>query len=200
MFAKTLRAAGLALGLGVGLAGCVVAAGYAFTDWSLGIATSATALWVLPTVVLSVYALRRPEPAARALVLTAVGITVFAVVDAFSDAIPSDDWGPVATVMDMALVIAVSFLAARRPGRAGRLLTGVALVQFVALVVNVVMHETGALPPGPGFANAGVVLWMLLVGALFLLAATWEQTSPADGHGAPGAGGVANNDPSGVPR
>ena len=200
MFAKTLKWAGLALGLGVGVAGCLFAAGYAYTDWPLGIATGATALWVLPTVVLSVYALRRPEPAARGLLLAAVGITVVAGVDAFSDVIPSDDWGPVATVMDMALVIAVSFLAVRRPGRAGKLLTGVALVQFVALVVNVVMHETGALPPGPGFANAAVVLWVLLVGALFMLAAAWDQTSPADGHGAQGAGGVANIDPSGVPR
>lgn len=200
MFAKTLKGAGLALGLGVGLAGCLFAAGYAFTDWPLGIATGVTALWVLPTVVLSVYALRRPEPVTGVLVLAAVGITVFAVIDAFSDVIPSDDWGPVATVMDMSLVVAVSFLAVRRPGRAGKLLTGVALVQFVALVVNVVMHETGALPPGPGFTNTAVVLWMLLVGALFLLAATWEQTSRADGHGAQGAGGVASNHPSGAPR
>lgn len=200
MSARTLRWAGLALGLGVGLAGCLFAAGYAFADWPLGIATGVTALWVLPTVVLSVYALRHPEPAASVLLLAAVGITLFAVIDAFSDVIPSEDWGPVATVMDMALVIAVCFLAVRRPGGAGKLLTGFALVQFVALAVNVVMHETGALPPGPGFANAAVVLWVLLVGAMFMLAATGEQTSPVDGHGAQGAGGVANIDPRGVPR
>ena len=172
MLDKVMKWAGLALGVGVGLAGCLFAAGYAFTDWPLGLATGVTALWVVPTAVLSVYALRRPEPAARVLLCAAVGVTAFALIDAFFDVIPSDDWGPVATVMDMALVIAVSFLAVRLPGRAGRLLVGVALVQLAALVVNVVMHETGALPPGPGFANAGVVLWMLVVGALFLMAQT----------------------------
>jgi hypothetical protein len=182
MFAKTLKWAGVALGLVVGLAGCLFVAGYAFTDWSLWVAVGATALWVVPTAVLSAYALRRPESAARVLLSAAVGITLFAGVDAFSDIIPSDDWGPVTTVMDMALVIAVSFLAVRRPDRAGKLLTGVALVQFAALILTVVMHRTGALPPGPGFANPGVLLWMLLIGALFFQSSTWERTSPAGGH------------------
>jgi hypothetical protein len=44
MFAKLLRWAGLALGIGFGLAGCLFVAGYAFTDWSLGVAVGATAL------------------------------------------------------------------------------------------------------------------------------------------------------------
>lgn len=200
MFAKVLTWTGLVLGIGVGLAGGVFAAGYAFADWSPAVATAVTALWVVPTVVLSVYALRRPEPAARALLVAAAGITVFAVIDGFSDVIPSDDWGPVATVMDMALVIAVGFLAVRSTGRAGKLLTGVALVQLVGLVVNVVMHETGALPPGPGFVNPGVVLWMLVVGGLFVLAEAGEPGSPPDRTGAPDAGDVWDHDPSEVSR
>lgn len=183
MLAKTLRWAGLALGLGVGLAGCLFAAGYAFTDWSPGVATGVTALWVLPTVTLSVYALRRPEPAARWLLAAAVGITVFAVIDAFSDVIPSDDWGPVTAVMDMTLVIAASFLAVRRQAWAGKLLTTVALVQLVAFVVDGVVHESGALPPGPFFANAAVVTWLLLVGVLFVLGPASDAPRPAaDGH------------------
>jgi amino acid transporter len=177
MLAKVVKWTGLVLGVGVGLAGGIFAAGYAFTDWPLAVATAATALWVVPMVVLSVHALRRPESARRVLLVAAAGVTLFAVVDAFFDVIPSDDWGPVVTVMDLALVVAVSFLAVRRTGRAGKLLVAVALVQLVALVVNVVMHETGVLPPGPGFANAVVVLWMLVVGALFLVAGTPERGS-----------------------
>ena len=106
---------------------------------------------------------------------------MFAVIDAFLEVIPSDEWGPVVSVMDMALGVALSFLAVRRPGRAGKLLTDVALLQFVAIVVNVVMHETGALPPGPGLGNPLVVLWMLVVGVLFRLAETSER-SPATRH------------------
>lgn len=178
MFAKALKWVGLTLGLGVGLAGLLFAAGYSFADWPLAVAMGVTALWVLPTT-LSTYSLRRPDPMAPVLLLAAVAITVFAVVDAFFDVIPSDDWGPVVTIMDMALVVAVSFLAVRRPGPAGRLLIGVALVQSVALVVKMVLHQTGALPPGPGLVNPGVVLWMLLVGLLFLAAATAVHTSAA---------------------
>lgn len=200
MFARILRWTGLVLGVGVGLAGCVFAAGYAFTDWPLWVATAVTALWVVPTAVLSRYALRRPEPAARVLLVAAAAVTVFAVTDAFLDVVPSDEWGPVVTVMDLALVIAVSFLAVRRTGRAGMLLAGVALVQLVALVVNVVMHETGALPPGPGFANAGVVLWMLLVGALFLLAEPPGRGSSPGGPATPDADGAADDEPETVSR
>lgn len=105
MFAKILRWAGLALGIGFGLAGCLFVAGYAFTDWSLGVAVGATALWVLPG---------RPQRL--------------------------------------------------RPSSSGPCRTGP--------------------PAGPGFANPGVLLWMLLTGALFLQSATWEQVSPAAGHGA----------------
>lgn len=158
MFARILRWTGLVLGVGVGLAGCVFAAGYAFTDWPLWVATAVTALWVVPTAVLSRYALRRPEPAARVL------------------------------------------LAVRRTGRAGMLLAGVALVQLVALVVNVVMHETGALPPGPGFANAGVVLWMLVVGALFVLAEPPERGSSPGGPATPEADGAVHDEPKQVSR
>ncbi|MBD3947304.1 hypothetical protein [Nocardioides ganghwensis] len=159
-----------------------------------------TALWVVPTAVLSRYALRRPEPAARVLLVAAAAVTVFAVTDAFLDVVPSDEWGPVVTVVDLALVIAVSFLAVRRTGRAGMLLAGVALVQLVALVVNVVMHETGALPPGPGFANAGVVLWMLLVGALFLLAEPPGRGSSPGGPAPPDADSAADDEPETVSR
>jgi hypothetical protein len=200
MSAKVVKWSGLVLGVGIGLAGGIFAAGYAFTDWSPGVATGVTALWVVPMVVLGLYALRRPEPAPRVLLVAAAGVTLFAVVDAFFDVIPSDDWGPVVTVMDLALVVAVSFLAVRRTGRAGKLLVGVALVQLVGLVVNVVMHETGALPPGPGFANAGVVLWMLVVGVLFVMAEPPERGSPTDGPRAPDADDVGGNDREGASR
>jgi hypothetical protein len=200
MLARVLKWTGLVLGVGVGLAGCVFAAGYAFTDWPLWVATAVTTLWVVPTVVLSLYALRRPAPAGRVLLGAAAAVTVLAVTDAFLDVVPSDDWGPVVPVMDLALVVAVSFLAVRRTGRAGMLLAGVALVQLVALVVNVVMHETGALPPGPGFANAGVVLWMLVVGALFVLAEPPERGSSPGGPATPEADGAVHDEPKQVSR
>jgi hypothetical protein len=76
-------------------------------------------------------------------------------------------------------------------GLAGGLLTALWVLPTVALSVlagtllvatvgNVVMHQTGQLPPGPGLgASAGVVaLPLLVVGGLFLLAEPSPDRTP----------------------
>ena len=179
MGAKVLRYAGLRIGMVVGALDPVFAAGYALTDWDVIVGLAVTASWAVPTVVLCAYALVRPDPAIRVLAVIAAAATGYGLVDAFSDVIPSDEWGPVTTVVDLALGLTITVLAVKRPRPAGIMLAVVAIVQLVGTVANIVLHETGTLPPGPGLVSPPVLVWMLLVGTLVVLSDDSSQHRPS---------------------
>jgi hypothetical protein len=155
-----------------GLLGGLFVAGYAFEDPGGWAAVGMTALWLLPLVALSVFALLRPEAAAPVFVWVTVAVGLFTPADSLFGLIPRDEWGPVAVVGVFALSVALAFLGLHRAGLAGLLMIVTGLVQLAAIVVGVVVHEPGD-GPGPGAMLGGssgvVVMPLLLVGALFLL-------------------------------
>jgi hypothetical protein len=155
-----------------GLLGGLFVAGYAFEDPGGWAAVGMTALWVLPLVALSVFALLRPEAAAPAFIWVTFAVGLFTLADSAFGVIPRDEWGPVAAVVVFALGVALAFLGLHRAGLAGLLMIVTGLVQFAAIAVGVTVHESGD-GPGPGAMLGGssgvVVMPLLLVGALFLL-------------------------------
>lgn len=164
-----------------GVLGGMFVAGYAFEDLPLPTAVGVTALWVVPMVALSVYALRRPEPAGRVLVVVTAVVLAATLADALFGIVPRDAVGPVMAVAVFALGVTQAFLGLHRQVLAGTLMVGTGVVQLVATVAGVAVHvgvhgrgvPAGSVP-GIGALLGGssgvVVVPLLVVGALFLLA------------------------------
>lgn len=171
--AKTLRYVAFGLMALFGLLGSAFVIGETFMDPGGWPAFWVSCLWVVPMLGLSVFALRRPEKAGRVLPVVTAVVLVLVIVDALFGVVPRDDWGPVAAVAVFALGVALGCLGLHRPGQAGLLMVVVAVVMLVAVIGNVVMHQTGALPPGPGLggSSGAVVMPLLVVGVMFLVAA-----------------------------
>jgi hypothetical protein len=178
--ATVMRGLAFTLTVLLGVLGTLFVAGEALADPGGLAGGLLTALWVLPMVALSVLARRRPSTASRVLTLVTWTVAGFTVVDSLVGAVPADGWGPVTAVLTLAVGVALGFLGLHRPGRAGRLLLVLAGTLLVATVGNMVMHQTGLLPPGPGLgASSGVVaLPLLVVGGLFLLAEPSPDRTP----------------------
>lgn len=164
-----------------GALGGVFVAGYAFDDLSLLTAVGVTALWVVPMVALSVYALRRPGPAGRVLVVATAVVLAASLADAVVGVLNRDALGPVAAVAVLALGVTQAFLGLHRQVLAGALMVVTGVVQLVATAVGMAVHagvHAEGVPRGsvPGIGamlggSSGVVVVPLLVGgALFLLA------------------------------
>jgi hypothetical protein len=161
-----------------GLLGTMFVAGYAFEDPGGWAAAAMTAAWVVPMVGLSVFALRRPEAAEPVLVGVTAAAGLFAVLDETLGIIPRDDWGPVTAIVVFGVGVVLAFLGLHRAKIAGVLMTGLALVQLLAIIAGVAIHETGD-GPGPGALLGGssgvVVLPLLVIGGLFVLAGSMEH-------------------------
>lgn len=155
-----------------GVLGTLFVAGEALAEPGGRTGVLLTALWLLPVAAVSLFAWRRPEPAARVLTLVTWAAVALTLVDALGGRVAPETWGPVTTVVVFAVGVALGFLGLRRPGRAGLLMLVLAVTLLLATVGSVVLHELGLLPPGPGLgASAGVVaLPLLVVGTLFRLA------------------------------
>lgn len=178
---KFLRYAAFGMMALFGLLGGLFVAGYAFEDPGGWAAVGLTALWVVPMAALSVFALLRPDAAARVFVWVTAAVVVFALADSAFGIIPRDDWGPVTAIAVFALGVALAFLGLHRPTLAGGTMVFLALMQLAAAVVAVVAHGSGD-RPGPGAllgGSSGVVIVPLLVtGLLFLLAGSLTPTTP----------------------
>jgi hypothetical protein len=107
-------------------------------------------------IALAVYALRRPEAATRLLTVVATVAATFVVLDAVFRIVPRDEIGPVGSITVFAVAVALGFLGLRRPALAGWLL----------LLV-------GAANLGGGASGVAVAVPALVIGGLFLLAASW---------------------------
>lgn len=184
-FARALRYAAFTLMALFGLVGGLFVAGYAFEDLGGWTAAGLTALWVVPLVGLSVFAVRRPQPAARVFVWVTAAIAALTLADSAFGVVPRDAWGPVAAIAVFALGVSLAFLGLRRAGLAGLLMIATGLAQLLATVVAVAVHEAGE---GPGMGallgtSSGVVVMpLLLVGALFLLSGLLDHEPLRPGH------------------
>lgn len=158
-----------------GVLATLFVAGYAFTDLALATAVALTAAWVVPMVVLSVFALRRPEPMARVLAWGAGIVSAATLLDSAIGIVPRDDWGPVLAVVVLALAVPLAFLGLHRTRTAGILMVVLAGAQLAATVLGVALAGRGDDGPGPagllGTSSGVVVAPILLTGLLYLAAA-----------------------------
>lgn len=174
----------------VGLLGGMFIAGNAFADPGGWPAVGMTALWAIPMVALSFYALLRPTAAGPVLVGATAFVAVFTVADSAFGIVPRDEWGPVAAIAAFVLGVALAFLGLHRPMLAGQLMIVAGLAQLTATLIGVAIQATDGPAPDAVFGGSSgvVVLPMLVVGGLFLLAG-WLEGLTAGGsrRGAPQA-------------
>jgi hypothetical protein len=174
---KTLKYVAFTLMAVFGLLGAAFVIGETFTDPGGWTAVWVSALWVVPLVGLSVFALLRPESAGPVFVVVTAVVALFTLTDSLVGIIPRDDWGPVAAIVVFALGVALAFLGLRRALLAGTLMVAVALAQLVAMVAGAAVHAAGD-GAGAGASLGGssgvVVLPLLVVGALFVEAGRME--------------------------
>lgn len=129
-------------------------------------------LWLVPLVGLSVFALRRPDPAIRLLAACLAVAATVAVVDAATQLIPSDEWGPVVTIAMFAVGIPIGFLGLHRPRPAGLMLVIAGVVQGVALAIDIAVREGGPdVSWSMASTSAGAIALPLVVVGLLMLAA-----------------------------
>jgi hypothetical protein len=174
---KVLRYAAFTAMAVFGLLGGMFIAGNAFADPGGWPAAGMTALWAVPMVALSIYALLRPAAAGPVLVGATAMVAVFTVVDSAFGIVPRDDWGPVAAVAVFALGVVLAFLGLHRARLAGLLMILAGIAQLTATLLGVVIEEADGLGPGAtlGGSSGVVVLPLLVIGGLFLLAGSLEH-------------------------
>ena len=134
--AKVLRYVGFMLMALFGLLGGMFAAGAAFDGPGGWRAVAMTALWVLPLIALSVFALRRPAAAGPVFVGATVLVVLFTVVDFAFCLIPRDGWGPVAAVAVFAICVALAFLGLHPAALAGLLMVAESFRQSADLRIE----------------------------------------------------------------
>lgn len=188
--AKILRYAAFATMTLFGVFGGLFVAGYAFDDLETWTAIGLTAAWVVPTVVLSVLAVRRPDVGAPVLVGVAVVVGLLTVVDAVFTVVDVGavaGGGPVMAIVVFATAVVLGFLGLHREALSGLLLIMLAVAQFVATVAG---HGDALNDPGggPGLgdllttSSGVIVLPMALVGVLYLVAGALDQEPPGLRH------------------
>ncbi len=170
-----------------GLLGGAFVLGEVFTDPGGWTAVWLSALWVVPLVGLSLFALLRPETAGPVLVVVTAVVALFTLADSLLDIIPRDDWGPVAAIVVFTLGVTLAFLGLHRALLAGSLMVGIALAQLVATLAGAAVHAAGdGAGAGLGGSSGVVVLPLLVIGALFVEAGRmqgdhlhWHRASTA---------------------
>lgn len=173
--AKTLRNVTFGFMVLFGVLGTLFVAGYAFEDLATPVAVGLTAAWVLPMAVLSVLALRRPEPMVRVLAWSTAIVAAATLLDSATGIVPRDDWGPVMAIVVFALGVSLAFLGLSRTRAAGLLMVVLAGAQLAATVLGLTLGGVGDAGDGPGLrgmaatSSGVVVLPILLAGILFLM-------------------------------
>ena len=184
--AKILRYTAFTIMTLFGVVGGLFVAGYAFEDLDTWVAIGSTAAWLVPTLVLSVVALRWPDAAAPVLLGLAVVAALVTVLDAAFTVVDVDAVGPVMAITVFATAVALGFLGLHREALSGLLLILLAVAQLGATVLSRA-GDVGE-PGGPGIADllttsSGViVLPMALVGALYLVAGALDHEPPGLRH------------------
>lgn len=127
------------------------------------------AAWLVPTILLSLLAWRRPDwarPVLVALVAVMAGVFAWSALDPEAWRSFEDDTGPVRGIMAFALTAPLALLAVRHLRDAGALLLVLGLLPALVLVV-LRITDAGWVP----LSLAMLDLPLLIVGTLFLVAA-----------------------------
>jgi hypothetical protein len=184
--AKVLRYTAFTIMTLFGVVGGLFVAGYAFEDLDTWVAIGSTAAWLVPTIVLSVVALRWPDAAAPVLVGLAVVAAVVTVLDAAFTVVDVDAVGPVMAIAVFATAVALGFLGLHREALSGLLLVLLAVAQLGATVLSRA-GDVGE-PGGPGItdllttSSGVIVVPMALVGVLYLVAGALDHEPPGLRH------------------
>lgn len=165
------------------------AAGYALDDPGGAAGVGMVAAWLVPMLGLSVLALLRPATGARlASPITGVAVVALTLQAVTANLLP-ESWGPVAGMLCLVVGTFLACLGLARPGEAGIRLLVLAVAALVAVVLNLVLHVTGALGPGPGVGASTLVMVLpqLVLAAVYLAAAPLgkERESVAHAAGSP---------------
>ena len=187
--AKVLRYTAFTLMTLFGVVGGLFVAGEAFDALETWLALTSTALWLLPMVALSVFALRWPDTAAPVLVGLAVVAGLVSVLDAAFHVFAIDAFGPVVAIGVFAVAVSLGFLGLHREALSGLLLVFLGVAQFLATVLS---HSVGA-DQGPGprvsdllMSSSGVLIVpMVVVGLLYLAAGALDHEPPGLRHVGP---------------
>jgi hypothetical protein len=184
--AKVLRYTAFTIMTLFGVVGGLFVAGYAFEDLDTWVAIGSTAAWLVPTIVLSVVALRWPDAAAPVLVGLAVVAAVVTVLDAAFTVVDVDAVGPVMAIAVFATAVALGFLGLHREALSGLLLVLLAVAQLGATVLSRA-GDVGE-PGGPSVtdllttSSGVIVVPMALVGVLYLVAGALDHEPPVLRH------------------
>jgi hypothetical protein len=172
--AKVLRYTAFTLMTLFGLFGGLFAAGYAFADLSTWSAIGLTAAYAVPTIALSVAALRYPAQAAPWFVGLSGVVAVLTLLNAGFDLVETYSVGPVVAIGVFALAVALGFLGLHRAALSGVLLLMLGLAQFGAVVLGFSGELAEGGGPGLGAmlttSSGVIVVPMVVVAALFLVA------------------------------
>ena len=180
----------------VGLLGGMFIAGNTFADPGGWPAAGMTALWAVPMMALSVYALVRPAAARPVLVGATWIVAVFTVLDSSFGMVTRDEWGPVTAIVVFALGVALAFLGLHLARQAGLLMILAGTAQLTGTVLGIAMEAADRTGPDATFGGSSgvVVLPLLVIGGLFLLAGSLEDSN-AGGAGRVATGGAVNAHP-----
>ena len=182
---KIVRWVAFALMVVFGVVGGLFVLGETFADPGGWEAVVRSALWVVPVVALSLFALLRPNMAVAPLVAVTALVVVFSLADAAFGIVPRDDWGPVTAIALFAIGVTLAFLGLHRAGLAGLLMLVAAFGQLMAVMIGGVVSRAGdGSGPGPalGGSSGAVIVPVMAAGALFVVAAIIARESPPATH------------------
>jgi hypothetical protein len=133
-------------------------------------------------VALAVVALRRPEIATTVLTVVTAVLASFVVLDGVFGIVPRDEIGPVASIGVFAVAVPLGFLGLHRPLRAGWLLLLVGAANLVDVFVRMLGANDGPpLDAGLGGSSGAVAVAVVIIGGLFLVAASLERGRTEEG-------------------
>ena len=131
--------------------------------------------WLVPMVVLALYAVRQPDRATKPLAILAALVTSFVLLDQIFGVVSRDDLGPVGSIGIFATAVALGFLGMRRPVPAGGLLFLAGLANLLGGILGT-MFRSDAVPTGAalGGSSGAVAILVLFIGLLFLTSGLGE--------------------------
>jgi hypothetical protein len=179
---KVLRYAAFGLTVVLGVFGSAFIIGEILVDPGGLPAVLLSASWFVPMVALAVVALRRPEIATTVLTVVTAVLASFVVLDGVFGIVPRDEIGPVASIGVFAVAVPLGFLGLHRPLRAGWLLLLVGAANLVDVFVRMLGANDGPpLDAGLGGSSGAVAVAVVIIGGLFLVAASLERGRTEEG-------------------
>lgn len=174
--ARVLRIVGLVLTSLFAAFGILFAAGYAFEDPGGWQGAALFACMVVPLAALTWLARRHPAAGLRWVMVGAVLLLAWAVLEVFVDVVDA----PVLPMATLVLSVPAGVLGLRNARRGGELLLLIAAAPVVSVLARVLGEREG--PPlgaALGGSTGVVVLPLLLFAGIFLVAAAVEPRHPA---------------------